>query len=712
MTKTRALTALAAAALALTAGMSCSPPARLNVVLVTFDTTRADRIGDYGAGNHTPHLDALAKEGVRFAHAYAPVPLTAPSHSTILTGLYPIAHGVRDNGLFVLGDEQETLAETLRDRGYATAAAIGSFPLISRFGFAQGFDLFDEDITAPLENFLGHEVGRKEGLFFDDRPAGQVNAALLPWLREHADEPFFLWAHYFDPHHPHRPRAPYDEQFVDDSYRAEIAYADESLGRLIAELRALGVWDETIFVFTSDHGEGLGEHREITHAMLLYDSTLHVPLILRVPGVAGGRVIESRVGTVDLVPTLLELLGIESDREFHGRSLAPTLSTGDEPEPRPLYAETLSPRLSHDWGELRALVADDHKYVFGPRPELFDLGEDPDELVDLVAERPERAERMQRQLAAFLRENAVAGLAGPSEMDDDTRERLLALGYLSGSSAEERRIEDRLDPSGPAPQDRVVDVNRMSEAKDLLYRGRPLEAKPLIEKLLADSPGSPYYQELLATAELALGNLDEGLRLIRELREKTTNNRALSRQALNAARTILAGGSDADIVRQFAAESLALFPSAEAQHVHARALHRLGLRDEYLDELRATLELDPEWVAARVDLGVELRLRGQLVAAEEELRRAIEDHPFYAHGFLHYGHLTFESGRSWEAINNYRRAVALEPYLLAARQALISALARTGRFDEARESLGELRRIAPEAVETRRAVAIVEGLPT
>ena len=260
-----------------------------NVLLVTFDTTRADHIGCYGNERiQTPTLDGLAKDGVRFARALSAVPITEPSHSTIITGRYPIAHGVRDNGLFVLGDDQLTLAEILKSHGYDTAAAIGAYPLLSRFGLNQGFDLYDDHLTGIYEDWRGERTVPKQELFFDERRAAQVNEAILPWLEEHAKtgdgKPFFAWVHYFDAHQPFDPAPPYDQLYADDLYDGEIAYADSRLGFLLDRLKQLGELDRTLVVMTADHGEGLGEHDELTHAILAYDSTLHVPLIIRPPG--------------------------------------------------------------------------------------------------------------------------------------------------------------------------------------------------------------------------------------------------------------------------------------------------------------------------------------------------------------------------------------------------------------------------------------------
>ncbi|MEZ5330546.1 MAG: sulfatase [Thermoanaerobaculia bacterium] len=326
--------------------VGCSRGERWNVVVATFDTTRADHIGCYGnASASTPVVDALAAEGFLFENAHAAIPITMPSHSTIMTGLVPMRHGVRDNGLFVLPAGVETLAERLRSAGYATGAAVGSFPLTAKFGLDQGFDLYDDRVQSSQEDFRGRKVRAKQDIFFDERRAQRVNEAIYPWLEEVAEaaKPFFLWVHYYDPHQPLQPPPPYDQLFADDLYAGEIAYADESLGTLFDELRRLGVWDRTLVVFTADHGEGMGEHRERTHSYLLYETTLHVPLIVRAPGgFEAPRRITERVHHVDIVPTVLDLLGLERPPDLDGRSLVPYLR-GERPSVSNDYAETLSP---------------------------------------------------------------------------------------------------------------------------------------------------------------------------------------------------------------------------------------------------------------------------------------------------------------------------------------------------------------------------------
>ncbi len=308
---------------------ACGRERPWNVLLFTFDTTRADFIGCYGKQSaRTPNLDRLAAQGFLFEHAYSSNPVTQAAHSTILTGVYPMVHGVRDNTFFHLPDRQVTLAELLGAQGFATGAAVGGFPLTEEFGTAPGFDFYDDDLTATASDFRGRPARRRFDTWYDERPAGHVNDAILPWLRQRRGAPFFAWLHYWDPHEPHIAVPPYGQLFAHDPYQGEIAYADDSLGAVLRQLEELGELERTLIVMTADHGEGRQEHREMTHAFLAYDPTIHVPLIVRVPGRRGGRRVSERVGTVDIVPTVLDLLGLAMPAEIQGRSLV-TLIDGD-----------------------------------------------------------------------------------------------------------------------------------------------------------------------------------------------------------------------------------------------------------------------------------------------------------------------------------------------------------------------------------------------
>ncbi len=692
-------------ALALLAG--CGRSERWNVLLVTFDTTRADHIGCYGNDDiKTPNLDALAAEGTRFARAFTAIPLTAPSHSTILTGKYPIAHGVRDNGLFVLSENQETLAEILKARGWSTAAAIGSFPLTAKFGTGQGFDLYDDHVTGEFENFQGRRTLPKASLFFDERRAARVNEALYPWLEEHHEEPFFVWAHYFDPHHPLAPPPPYDQLYAGNPYAGEIAYADEAFGQLVERLRRLGVYDRTLVVFAADHGEGNGEHGELTHSMLLYNGTLHVPLIVRLPGGRDGAVVDTPVGTVDILPTVLDLLGVPLPEGVQGRSLGAELE-GGAGEPADLYAETLSPRLAYQWGELRALLSEDRKYIFGPRPELFDLDADPREVSDLVAAEPETAEGLQRRLSRFLRDNAADDLDAAVAMDDETRQKLMALGYLAAAVGEVEAIEEVLRPGGIPPQDRVRDISDFSAAKQMLFSNRPLTALELIRGLVEGDPQNAFYRELEATANLQLGRLDAALASVEEIRRQGTVGEVTGRLLLQLGSLYFYRGEH-DRAEALLRQSQEVEPGPVGRYLLANVYSARGQRPEERAELEAALEADPAYAPARVDLAIRLAQGGDGEAAEAEFRRAIRDQPYFPKAFYNYGAFLAGSGELGAAVEKFERAVELEPSYWQAYVALVQLYLALDQPEAAERHHRTLVSRAPESPEAEAVRKLIE----
>ncbi len=472
----------------LVAGRRQRPP---DVLLVTIDTLRADRVGAYGyAKAETPTLDGLAARGVRVERVQSAAPVTGPSHATILTGQYPPVHGVRDNVTFPLGPEHPTLASLFQSAGYRTAAFVGGYPLAGDFGFARGFDHYDDAFSATLPGGAGAE-----------RPANEVIGAALAWLEQWTDERprYLIWVHLYDPHDPYSPPPPYRERFRERPYDGEIAFSDAQLGRLLAKIAASPRGDDTVVAVVSDHGEGLGEHGELTHAVLAYESTLRVPLILAGPGIRAGVVVPGPVGTVDILPTLLALAGIEAPAGLPGRDLRPALD-GRPLRAAKLYAESLFSRLNYRWSTLRTWTDGGYKLIEGAAPELYDLEQDPGERIDLAAERPGHLASLRADLASALERMAPGGdSAHAARLTPEQEERLRSLGYAGGGSA------TTLDEPGlPDPRERVVLYARLQAIATA--RGPALypaisEARDIVRV----DPGNPYAHFALARLAYAAG---------------------------------------------------------------------------------------------------------------------------------------------------------------------------------------------------------------
>jgi arylsulfatase A-like enzyme len=431
-----------------------------NLLVITLDTTRADRIGAYGyARALTPNIDELCRQGARAADAYTSVPLTLPSHTTIFTGRYPIGHGVRNNGTYRLGPGLPTLAETLRGAGYRTYAVVAAYTLMAKFGLARGFDQYDDSLDArELVADFNSEI-----------PADRVWAKFHGWLERAPAGPFFAWVHFYDPHLPYYSHPEYRERLGSDEsgrYDGEVAYMDRYVGAVLADLKERQLLDRTLVALAGDHGEDLGEHQEHGHGIFCYQESLRVPLILWQPRlIRGGRVIGQRLNLADLAPTLLELLGAAAPAGMQGESFAARL-TRDLPEtPRSFYLESLYGKEDMNWAPLTGFIDDHLKFISLPQPELYDLAADPGERVNLFLRRNAQARELDRKLRDFLGrygQGAPAGTASSRGLSEEDRRHLQALGYISSFGS----ARAGLDPKqGVVVQNRLRDVLLQVENK-------------------------------------------------------------------------------------------------------------------------------------------------------------------------------------------------------------------------------------------------------
>jgi len=488
----------------------------VNIILITTDTLRADHLGCYGyPWARTPSIDRLAKEGVLFARMLASVPLTLPSHTSFITGLYPGAHGVHDNGAYVLGEEKTTLAEYLRDHGYRTAAAVSSFQLNGKYGIDQGFAEYDDGI--PKE-FLIHDVRIAEGPKADNiryqseqRRADQITAWAREWLEKGGVEPFFLWLHYFDPHETYDPPPPYDSMFPSlpfphNKYDGEIAFLDEEIGALLQLLEERGLYDRTLVVFSADHGEGLGEHQEMYHDTFIYDSTLRIPLILSggaLPDEWAASVVAEPARSVDVLPTLLEMIGVDPDKEVQGRSLIPAMAGKASEGEWWNYCETHSP--THNLcAPLYGIYSREWKYVEAPKPELYHLAVDPGETRNLIHSHPEKANELSRRLAALLPE----AVSEPRELDEETREKLEAIGYVherppSGGGGANEPVD---------PKDQLPCIDGLHKAVLYFTYGELDSSLAVLQELVETCPGQVRVYDNIGNLQIRLELYDDLIR--------------------------------------------------------------------------------------------------------------------------------------------------------------------------------------------------------
>ncbi len=542
------------------------PRPRPNVLLVTIDTLRADRLGCYGYGPAaTPILDALAARGVRFTTAVAHAPLTAPSHASILTGLLPLGHGVRDNGAFVLPPSPTTLAEVFRDAGYRTAAFVSGFPLDHRFGFARGFETYDDQMLR------GRDSRRTP---YVERTAVESTRRAVDWIRA-APAPWFVWVHYFDPHAPYEPPGELAARFASSPYDGEIASVDRELGRLLTASDTAP--SSALVLVTSDHGESLGEHGEATHGVFVYDATLRVPWIMAGPGIARGRVSSVVARGIDVAPTLLDYAGLRVPRGLQGRSLRPAANGREMPD-APAYAESLFCRLNLGWAELHAWRTARWKLVEAPRPELYDLDADPAETRDVSVDREDEAEALRSALRRALEARPPDASTVPG---NEVRERLRALGYVGGSAPAR--------PTRRDPKDGIALVERLERGL-VEARAHPAVAMDELSAFLAEEPDAPLARRYRAIAFQFAGRYDDAVADIRALEAK--GPLSLEDLTVLAESLRLAGRHEEALAALDRAASLD--PRApEPALLRGRTLRAMGRSEEAGAALRQALALDP-----------------------------------------------------------------------------------------------------------------------
>ncbi|MCP3915290.1 MAG: sulfatase-like hydrolase/transferase [bacterium] len=617
-----------------------------NLLLVTVDTVRADHIGCYGhSGASTPNLDGMAQRGVVFERCITVAPITLPSHASILTGIYPFNHGARNNGTHFLPEDVPTLAESLSEAGFATGAVVSALVLDSRYGLDQGFDAYDDDLASA----------EKAPMFmFRETKAADTAQRAIRWLQDRADERWFLWVHFFDPHANYDPPEVFAAKCPDSPYDGEIAYADAGLGEILASLGTRNMLDETLVVMTSDHGESLGEHGETTHAMFIYDATTRVPLIFMHPSLAQRKRVRTVLSSVDIAPTVLDLLDVSGTQGLDGRSVARALVVRDaQPEPVPVYSEAMSPYFNHGWSDLRAIRDDTGRFIRAPRPELYDLVRDGRELNNLYA--AETAAPYASSLEDFL-PNAEADVRGDDirSMDPDVRDALAALGYVWSSDEAGDEV-----PAGerPDPKDMMHVWERSQRANELVRAERYDEAEAALRQILVEDPGNVISRSSLAGILARQERHEEALQLMREtvaLPGARTNNwlrlAALERElGLPDWKATLQKAKDFDPrdPMSFVREGDWLQDDGEA--------------DGAILAYETALELDGRCSKAWVGIGNTEHRRGNEAEAEAALKRAIETDPVNTEAWYNLGVVMEAVGRVPEAFQAYFKARELEP---------------------------------------------------
>lgn len=636
------------------------PPRDANILLITLDTTRADHLSCYGkrtlapgfspasrsaalkggatGGAKTPHLDALAARGVRFSHATAQVPLTLPSHACIMTGAYPPVHGLRDMGGFVLTKDHPTIASITQAAGFQTAAFVGSRVLSKHFGISNGFATYDDDMSGKTA----------EGMpgVFPERPASEVTERALDWLKQNSGKKFFLWAHYYDPHAPYDPPPPYRQTYSKDLYSGEIAYMDEQVGRLLDWIDQAGLGAKTLIVVTGDHGESLGEHGEMTHGIFLYDSTLHVPMIVAGPDVPAGKVIEDQVRSIDIMPTVLDFLHLSPGGEAQGVSLWPLMREGRHVRTDLAYLETLYPRTFMGWSELRALRTDSREMIVAPHPELYDLKRDPGELDNVIAQNSADAGKMEKKLWEIAGQNAKQEKLTSSPVDAQTRRELESLGYVSAGTPR----EIQLGAGAPDPKDRVAILKIISQVETLLNSRKYPAAAQLMAQGLKLDPANPLCHIYLALAYERTGQYERAVQVYQDaIKMNLATDQIYSRLGkdelrlnhLDQALSAMAKGSeinptDLDNMRNLGTVYLQLNRVEDAEKI-----------------FKVILAQNDKYAAAYNGLGLVAIRRGDAESALRNFQKAVDTGPEEVEPLLNLGLLYQKTGNKEQAIHYF-----------------------------------------------------------
>src|SRR5437773_2089984 len=643
-----------------------------NVLLITIDTVRADHIGCYGAKQvQTPTTDSLARDGILFERAISQVPLTWPSHAVILTGTYPFQNGVQDFTGQPLARQLRSVAQAFKQHGYATGAVVSAFVLDRSWGLARGFDFYD-DAFSP-EEFQKRDLG------LVDRKAGESVTHAINWLKQPTHRPFFFWLHLYDPHSPYDPPEPYHTQYRDHLYDGEIAYADHELGRLIAWLKSNHLYERTMIVLLSDHGESLGDHGEKEHGFFVYNSTVHIPLIVKPTAGSGfrpGGRIARPVETVAVAPTLLAAAGIKDavEKQFNSRGL-PGAAAGKEDA---AYSETFYPLNSFGWSPLHALETARYHYVDAPQPELYDLSADPEEKNNVVAAQSATAAVLKEKLRSLLQRNPYKPPeGGNANLSLDALEKLRALGYVAYHSPVS---PEALATGLPDPKTKLEEFNSILSAEDAFHANDFEKGERLLTKVREQDPKMYIVPFMLGEAGLAKKDWPEAEAELRKCRDLNPN---FDQAMAGLSRALLHQNKDEED-KQWARHALMYNPE------NYRAWYQLGFIETKTDKPAAIADyekavaIQSNFAPLRRDLGLLYYQQHSYAEAAKHLAKAVElgmnEAPLW--NFLGISHS--RSNRLALAVESYKRALKLNPDLAEAHLNLAYAYQRLNRTSNAK----------------------------
>ena len=587
----------------------------LNIILFTIDTLRADHLECYGYDKvKSPQINRLANEGILFEHNIVQAPLTLPSHSSILTGTYPLLHGIRDHGGFYLDESHLTLAESLKNKGYTTGAFVAAFVLDSRWGLDQGFDYYYDNFDLTKYKTVSLDSVQRRG--------DEVLAEVYKWLENQSQQKFFAWIHLYDPHTPYDPPEPYKTEYQGRHfglYDGEIAYVDQLIGEFRDFMEEKNLFDKTLIIFTADHGESLGEHKESAHGFFIYDSDIRVPLIIRFPeGKYAGHVVSNQVRSIDIMPTVLHLLDEEMPESVQGKSLLPLILEDEAQDERSAYSETYWPRYHYGWSELKSLRKGQYKFIDAPQPELYDIYEDPGEVNNLVNKKASLGHEMKRELLALIEEYAVEGIedVGPRKIDNDSLVKLQALGYIGSFHTKAKEKEGKLAD----PKDKIELYNEIKLAQFLVTEERMDEAEKKIKDVLGKDPSVLEARYILGNIYSKQKKYDEA---IEEFRKALEVDPDYYESIFGIALAYKKSGKDDNAIVGFK-RLIDIDPKDTKPLLHLGDIYEeQGELDEAMRYLKSAVTIDPEGPVFHNKLGAVYLKKKMYDMAEKEIKTAL-----------------------------------------------------------------------------------------
>ena len=632
--------------------LPCTPlkakaPGSVNFLLITIDTIRSDHIGCYGYQKiKTPHMDQLAQRGILFENAFTPVPITLPSHASILTGMYPTFHGIRNNGTYALSDADVTLAELLKSKGYVTAAFVSAYVLDKRFGLDQGFDVYNDDLSnSPEERFL-----------YTERRAEATTKAVIQWFKETNPSKFFLWVHYFDPHLHYSPPEPFSVEYKDNLYDGEIAYTDHWLGRLIENMDQLGLMKNTHIILTGDHGEGLGDHQEKTHGIFIYDTTLKVPLIWSCQMLfPKSKRIKNLVRLIDIAPTIMALAGCKPTDVMQGASLLPLMQGQKTRLERVLYCESYYPQFSHNWSPLLGMRTEKWKYIDAPIQELYRVDQDPGEKKNLADQQKDEAERLSSMftnLKTQITASSVKLDAQKLSLDEGTKEKLQSLGYVFTPAPEEEK------GTYPDPKQMIGMLTFFDQGLEYFGKKEYQMAKDEFLKVVRKYPQDVDAHTILGHTYEALGEYEKSIAAFERALELGCKD---LRIYIKLGHIYMEQKRHPKGVRMFQ-EALRINPGCKEAYTHLGLYHlQKGELDQAQDYFQNSLKIDPLDIQIHDQLAVVYQRQKRYEEAIITSQKVLDMDPNHVPALLSLGSTFLFQHQYQKALDILKKALKIKP---------------------------------------------------